>query len=386
MTGKQSAIIVAARRTAVAPRGGAYRHLQADELAAPIIEAVLTDAGLSGGDVDQVILGNALYGGGNPARLGALRAGLPETVSAMTIDTQCCSGLDAILQAVRLVEAGAADCVLAGGAESFSRSAIRMRRPINSNESPVGYDRPPFSPWPDRDPDLSEAAADLARRHGVSRQAQAVFAVESHGKASACIESGKYGPEIVIVSGLSRDAFARRLELKTALRAPVIAGDAETGVSTATTAVEADGAAVVAILSERKARNLGLTAGLRVLDGVTAAGGPAQPALVPQVAIRRLAGRLDLEPGAFDAIELMEAYAVQALATIIDLGLDPARVNTNGGALSRGHPIGASGAILAVRLFHDLKNRKPGQTGLAAIAAAGGLGTAVAFQSVDFRA
>lgn len=386
MTGKAIAVIGAARRTAVAPRGGAFRHLQADELAAPVIEAVLADAGLSGADVDQVILGNALYGGGNPARLATLRAGLPKTVPTMTIDTQCCSGLDAILQAVRLVEAGAADFVLAGGAESFSRSAIRMNRPIHSDDTPVAYERPPFSPWPDRDPDLSEAAADLARQRGLSREAQAVFAVESHRKAFTYFESGEYGVEIVPVSGLTQDAFTRKLKLKTALRAPVIAGDTETGVSTATTAVEADAAAIVAVMSEKKASNLGLAAGLRVLDGVMAAGDPAQPALVPQLAIRRLVERLKRNPEAFDAIELMEAYAVQAMATITDLGLDTAQVNKNGGALSRGHPIGASGAILAVRLFHDLKNRKPGQTGLAAIAAAGGLGTAVAFQSIDFRA
>ncbi|WP_346893179.1 thiolase family protein [uncultured Roseibium sp.] len=386
MTGKPSAVIVAARRTPVAPRGGAFRHLQADELAAPVIEAVLADAGLAGADVDQVILGNALYGGGNPARLATLRAGLPETVPAMTIDTQCCSGLDAILQAVRLVEAGAADCVLAGGAESFSRSAIRMHRPHNPEDIPVAYDRPPFSPWPDRDPGLNEAAADLACQRELSREAQAAFAVKSHGKAQAYLESGEYGSEIVAVSGLYRDAFTRKLEMKTALRAPVLVGDAETGVSTATTAVEADAAAIVTILSERKARDLGLKAGLRVLDGIMAAGDPAQPALVPQRAIRRLSERLHRKPEAFDAIELMEAYAVQAMATIKDLGLDPAQVNKNGGALSRGHPIGASGAIMAVRLFHDLKNRKPDQTGLAAIAAAGGLGTAVAVLRSKFRA
>jgi len=386
MTGASSAVIVAARRTAVVPRGGAFRHLQADELAAPIIEAVLADAGLTGADVDQVILGNALYGGGNPARLAALRAGLPETVPAMTIDTQCCSGLDAILQAVRVVEAGAADCVLAGGAESFSRSVIRMHRPRNREDIPVAYDRPPFSPWPDRDPDLSEAAADLARQRGMSRETQAAFAVESHRRALVCSGRREGGTEIVPVAGLTFDAFTRELNLKTALRAPVIAGDAETGITTATTAVEADAAAVVAVLSERKAREIGPAAGLRVLEGVMAAGDPAQPALVPQIAIRRLAERLEREPGAFDAVELMEAYAVQAAATITDLGLDPEQVNRNGGALSRGHPIGASGAILAVRLFHDLINRKTGRTGLAAIAAAGGLGTALAVQGIVFSA
>ena len=261
MTGKPSAVIVAARRTAVTPRGGAFRHLQADELAAPVIDAVMVDAGISGMDVDQVILGNALYGGGNPARLAALCAGLPETVPAMTIDTQCCSGLDAILQAVRLVESGAVDCVLAGGAESFSRSAVRMHRPLDPGDVPVAYDRPPFSPWPDRDPDLSEAAADLARLRGMSKEAQAAFAVESHRKALVFSERGEGRTEIVAVADQSRDAFTRELNLKAALRAPVIAGDPEAGVTAATTAVEADAAAVVVVLSERKAREIGAAAG-----------------------------------------------------------------------------------------------------------------------------
>ncbi|MEP0406120.1 MAG: beta-ketoacyl synthase N-terminal-like domain-containing protein, partial [Roseibium sp.] len=155
-------LILAARRTAVAPRGGAFRALQADELAAPVIEALLLDSGVERASVDHVIFGNALYGGGNPARLAALRAGLPDCVPALTLDTQCCSGLDAILMASHLVRSGAARCVIAGGMESYSRAPIRMHRPATSKEEPVAYDRPSFAPFPERDPDLTVAAADLA--------------------------------------------------------------------------------------------------------------------------------------------------------------------------------------------------------------------------------
>ncbi|MCV0429060.1 MAG: thiolase family protein, partial [Roseibium sp.] len=136
-SGRPSAFIIAARRTPVAPRGGDLSAYQADELAAPVLAALVRDTGLSGNQVDHVILGNALYAGGNPARLAALRAGLPQSVPAMTLDTQCCSGLDAILQGVRLIESGAADCVLAGGAESFSRAPIRMHRPLDRQGGPV---------------------------------------------------------------------------------------------------------------------------------------------------------------------------------------------------------------------------------------------------------
>jgi acetyl-CoA C-acetyltransferase len=254
------AVIVAARRTAVAPRGGALKHLQADELAAPVIQALLADTGLSGRHVDQLILGNALYGGGNPARLAGLRAGIPESVPALTIDTQCCSGLDSILHAARLVEAGAADCVLAGGAESFSRAPIRAHRPMGPDGEPKPYDRPPFTPWPDRDPDLTDAAAGLADKRKITRKDQARFAVGSHGKARVHEAATGWHGELVEIAGtdLARDAFTRKLTEATASRAPILAGDQSTGISAATAAVEADAAALVCVLSEKRAGELGL--------------------------------------------------------------------------------------------------------------------------------
>ncbi|MHA7775465.1 thiolase family protein [Roseibium sp. M-1] len=385
MTEGRKAVIVAARRTAVCPRGGALSTLQADELAAPVMRQLLEDAGFPPQRVDRVVLGNALYGGGNPARLAALRAGLPESVPALTLDTQCCSGLDAILLGASLIEAGAADCVIAGGTESFSRAPIRMRRPLAPDEAPVAYVRPAFAPPPFADPDMAQAAADLARERGMTRQAQAEFAVASHEKALAALahwQSRLAGK----AEGLpDRDGFTRALSLKAALRAPVLTGEEATGLSAATIACEADGAAAVLMMASDK---LAASArpGVLVAGGLSIGSDPAMPALAPVKVAEDLIRMCGLSSGGIAAVELMEAYAVQARITVEALSLEAARLNSLGGALARGHPIGASGAILAVHLFDRLVSQQtpaaslaesPDHYGLALIAAAGGLGSAM---------
>jgi acetyl-CoA C-acetyltransferase len=366
------ATIIAARRTAVVPRNGAFRRFEAHQLAAPLITALLADSGIAAGQVDEVILGNALYGGGNPARMAALAAGLPEHVSALTVDTQCCSGLDAIMLAASRIRAGEADAIIAGGVESFSRSPLRAVRPRGSDEEPRLYDRPPFTPWDDRDPDMIEAAAMLARELGITRDEQEAFAVESHRKAMEALPTG----EIVSLEGLPADAFKRRLGVAMCRRLPLIAGDADHGVTSATVAVEADAAAAVLVVSERFA-----TSGLRIMGSLRVGGDPERPGLAPVEAARRLLHRLDLGAGYIAKAEIMEAFAVQAMACVRGTGLREEAVNCGGGALSRGHPIGASGAILAVRLFHELAGADNGTAGLAAIAAAGGLGSALVVTS-----
>jgi acetyl-CoA C-acetyltransferase len=387
MTARRTAAIVAARRTAVAPRGGALKALQADELAAPVLRQLLEDAGVPGERVDHVILGNALYGGGNPARLAALRAGLPVSVPALTVDTQCCSGLDAILLGVRLIESGAAECVLAGGTESFSRAPIRRHRPKTRGEAPVTYDRPPFAPPPFADPDLADAAARLAAERGITREAQAAYAVASHQKALSATDlwlTRLAGT----ASGLpDRDTFNRNLTAQTAMRAPVIAGDRTTGLGAATIACEADAAAAVLLMPEDLARTRPLIH-LNVTAAVSTGGDPGDPALVPVAAARKLMSDLEIAPGDLAAVELMEAYAVQAMATAADLDLDPGTLNRQGGALARGHPIGASGAILAVNLFECMPGlESPAEGGrmhgLALIAAAGGLAAAMLVTAVS---
>lgn len=368
------AFIIAARRTAVAPRRGAFEAVEAHDLAAPVLRACLADAALAPGEVDHVILGNALSGGGNVARLAALAAGLPDSVPAMTLDTQCCSGLDAVILAARLVEVGAAGAVLAGGVESWSRAPLRARRPRGPGEEPAFYERPPFAPWPARDPDLLAAMAGLAREAGITRAAQDAFAVESHARAAR----GRPGAEIVPLAGLAHDAFTRALTSKLCARAPVLAGEGAFAVAAAGVAVEADAAAAVLVVSAARLARIG-AGGIAFLDGASAGAAPERPARALEPAAARL---LERHGRGLARVELMESFAAQALANIAALGLDPAWVNVGGGALARGHPIGASGAILAVRLFHELGGQAPGARGLAAIAAAGGLGSALMLQRV----
>jgi acetyl-CoA C-acetyltransferase len=353
--------IVAARRTAVAPVGGAFRRLAVHELAAPVIRACLADAGLVVGDVDEVILANSLGAGGNPARLAALAAGLPDRVAGLSIDRQCAGGLDAVLLAMALVDSGAARIVIAGGAESFSRRPLRFATDPEGG-APVAYDRPPFTPFPDRDPEMHVAAAVLAQDMGYGRERLDAWAVASHAKALAA--RADLRGEIVPLAGLEHDAFARALTPAVAARAKVIQGV----ITAANAAVSADAAAFVVVSAEP----LGLRP-LRLLAGATRGAAPEAPGLSPLVAMTEVLARSATTSGEVAMAEVMEAYAAQVMATVEAMGLDPERVNRQGGALARGHPIGASGAILAVRLFHGLREG----FGVAAIAAAGGIGTAL---------
>jgi len=366
---------VAACRTAVTPRHGALAGLGVDALAAPVIERVLQDAGLAATAVDAVVMGNALYGGGNPARLAALRAGLAEQTPAMTVDTQCCSGLDAIALATASIAASMDEVIVAGGLESWSRSPIRQHRPLSADAAPQTYTRPPFSPWPSRDPDLAEAAAELAASRGISRAAQAQFAQRSHAAAIQARE--RLMDEIVPLAGVTFDSFTRPLRAALCRRLPSVNGDAQTGLTAATIAVEADAAAAVLLVSERVLTRLAMIRRPIELLAVQSSGGdPEQPALAPVIASRRAMQRAGVAAADLAVAEVMEAYAVQAQCCMADLSLPPAICNRAGGGLARGHPIGASGAILLVRMFHELQNCEPEATGLATIAAAGGLGAA----------
>lgn len=347
--------LIAALRTAVVPRGGAFARLSIEALAAPVILACLADAGLEPGQVDEVILANALGAGGNPARRVALAAGLPNRVAGLSIDRQCAGGLDAILLARALVDSGAAEIVLAGGVESYSRRPLRFQTNPDGGP-PIAYDAAPFTPWPDRDPPMAKAAAALGSRLGISRDRAEAWAVASHAKSlQADLEA-----EIVPLLGIARDPFARRLTPALLARAPVV----HDAVTAATAAVAADAAAVCLVVSDRIAKGRGLA----LLAGATVGARPEDPGLAPLAAIARVWRGTSLTQA-----EIMEAYAVQAIAVVEGAGIDPACVNPGGGALARGHPIGASGAILAVRLFHGLR---AGQ-GFAAIASAGGIGSAL---------
>jgi acetyl-CoA C-acetyltransferase len=354
--------LIAARRTAVMPRGGGFAALRVEDMAAPVIAALLADAGFAPEAVDEVISADALGAGGNPARRIALAAGLPERVAGLSIDRQCAGGLDAIALAVALVQAGRHRVVIAGGAESYSRRPLRAA-PDPGGGPPMPYDQAPFTPWPDRDPPMALAADRLAARLGISRAAQDGLAVASHAAARLA-----QFPEIVPVLGQGRDGFTRALTPALAARAPALCGT----ITAANAAVAADGAAYVLVVAPDLARG---RRGLCLRAAVTRGGDPAEPGLAPVAAIRAVLAAAGLTPADLEQAEVMEAYAAQALACIAGAGLPPARTNPQGGGLARGHPVGASGAILAVRLFHALRQGP----GLAAIAAAGGIGAAAVF-------
>ncbi len=353
--------ILAARRTAVVPQNGAFRRLQIHDLAAPVIRAVLADAGLAPEDVDELILANALGAGGNPARLAALAAGLPERVAGLTLDRQCAGGLDAILLAHALVASGQARVVIAGGAESHSRRPLRLATEPDGGP-PQPYDRPAFTPFPDRDPEMHAAAAALAERLGITRAAQDAWATASHARALAARD--RLRAEIVPLAGQRDDAFTRRLTPALAGRTPALAGT----VTRANTAVSADAAAFVVVAATPAGPR-----SLAILGGATRGAAPDAPGLAPLAAIAEALATTGTQPDDLAQSEVMEAYAVQAIACVEQAGLDPATVNPGGGALARGHPIGASGAVLAVRLFHGLRQGR----GLATIASAGGIGSAL---------
>lgn len=365
-----SAQIIAAMRSAVAPRGGAFADLSLDALGAPVLRAVLRSVGIAPDQVDEVIVSNAIGGGGNPARLISLAAGLPLRIAGLSIDRQCAGGLDALLLAKAMIESGMADIIVAGGVESYSRRPQRLRTFVDGS-APQPYHQPPFAPWPMRDPDMAEAADALATHMGITRQMQNEWAIRSHESALA---NPHTADEITPLAGLSQDAFARHLSPALAARAKSVSGT----ITAANMAVAADGAAFCVVVSDRVRRQLGAD-GIAILGGATKGDQPELPGIAPLAAIRATLHQTGVRPTDITVNEVMEAFAVQAIACVKGADLDPARVNLGGGALARGHPIGASGTINAVRLFHELRTR--GGTGLATIAAAGGIATALVLRA-----
>ena len=360
--------LASARRSAVVPRGGAFAALEPHDLAAPVITAALQDAGIPPDQVGELITANALGAGGNPARLAALAAGLPLRVAGLSIDRQCAGGLDALLLGAALIRSGQHDIVIAGGVESYSRRPLRLRS-FADGRPPEAYDAPPFSPFPDRDPDMAEAADALGRQLGISRAEQDAWAVQSHRKARAA--AARLAAEITPIAGIGQDPFARDLGPRLASRAQTVTGD----VTAANMSVAADGAAFCVLVSGRMAR----AGGVELVSGATLGDDPAMPGTAPVAAIARALAAAGLRPHDLARSEVMEAFAVQAMACQRLAGLDPGVMNAGGGSLARGHPIGASGAVLAVRLYHELQIS--GGAGLAAIAAAGGIGTALVLQA-----
>ncbi len=379
-------VIIAARRTAIGRQGGLHARRTLDGLAAPVIRAILADCRIAPGDVDAIVMGNAVGGGGNAARLIALAAGLPASVPAMTIDTQCASGLDAIVAGVRMIEAGAAEIVIAGGAESASTAPWRVARPANPHSDlPQFFSQPAFAPSGSDDPGMIEGAENIARDCAIGRARQDAFALRSHRLAVVAAEGGMLDDEIVPLrkSAQDRRDEGPRGSISAALlaRMPPLTGPGGT-VTAGNSCRINDGAAAAIVVSPALHEKLGTPPGL-VLTAAASAGVETRiPGMAAVPAAQKLETITGLRSSAVSAVELNEAFAVQALAVMDRLGLDETRINTLGGALAYGHPYGASGAILVARLFTRLVRQGSGADGLALIAAAGGTGSAAHLKRV----
>ena len=378
-------------RTPVGRYGGALAGVRPDDLAATVISEAVARAGAPPGEIEDVYFGAANQAGEdnrNVARMGALLAGLPESVAGVTVNRLCASGLSAVVSACHAVVAGDGDLFVAGGVESMSRAPLVMAKPD------AAYPRGNQTVWDStlgwRFPNprmeamfplesMGETGENVAERYGVSREEQDAFALQSQRRWAAAEEAGRFADELVEVGDVARDEHPRPgtsaeklAALKPAFRAggTVTAGNSS-GIN--------DGAAALVIASEERAAALGVESlGAFVRSAVTGVD-PRVMGIGPVPAVRKLLERSGVEPGDLDLVELNEAFASQSLVVIRELGLDPERVNVNGGAIAIGHPLGMSGARLVVTLLHELRRRN-GRYGLATLCVGVGQGQAALFE------
>ncbi|MEK6262236.1 MAG: thiolase family protein [Planctomycetota bacterium] len=387
-------VILSACRTPVGKFQGALSTLTATDLGAIVVRAALERASVAADQVDEVILGNVLSAGVGqaPARQAALRAGLPPTVSALTVNKVCGSGLKAIMLAAQAIRAGDADVIVAGGLESMSRAPYLLDR-----TGPVLGDRPLIDslqhdgltcPFSDRS--MGQIAEALAASENLSRTAQDGYAHESHRRATAAIERGDFTREIVPItvtqrSGkqiVSRDEGPRAdttLERLAQLRSIF----AENGSVTAGNAsMMSDGAAAVVVCSRSFQETHGLRPIAHMVSYATAGTSPGDVFLAPVPAIRRVLAQASLPIDEVDLFEINEAFAVQMLACLRQLGLTGENVNVHGGAIALGHPLGASGARVVVTLLHALQQRRE-RWGVASLCLGGGNAVAALFEAAQ---
>lgn len=385
----RAVVLTAGRRTPVGTAGHSLADVDVIGLAAPVLAAVAAAMAPAGRPVDEVLLGNCLGPGGDVARVAALAGGLGADVPGVTVDRQCGSGLEAIRLAAALVRSGDADLILAGGVESASTAPWRFWPPDGATVGPVGvdparrYTRAPFAPSGFPDPDMGVAADDLAAARGISRDRQDAYAARSHARTVAAAGDGVFDAEMVPIAGVRRDDRPRPGLDETRLARLRPAFPARTdGVRPTATAGNScgisDGAAAVAVTTAAVARAAG-SPYLEVVGGAVAAADPALPGAVPALAVRRLLDRHALTVDDIDAVELTEAFASVVLAAVDELAIDPERVCAEGGAIGLGHPWGASGALLVLRLLSRLgrPDVRPGAHGLAVCAIGGGQAVAL---------
>jgi acetyl-CoA acyltransferase len=383
-------VIVAAVRTPLgkAPRGSLSKA-RPDELAALVIAEVVRRAkGLDPAEIDDVVMGCAMpeaEQGLNVARIASLRAGLPVSASAFTVNRFCASGLEAIALGADRIRSGAADVVIAGGTESMSRVPMGGH---HTSPNPHLVDT-----YPDVYLSTGLVAENHARESGISREAQDAFALRSHERAIAAIDAGRFADEIMPVSVetvesgpdgrpvsrttlVSTDDGPRRDTTIDALAKlkPVFKVDGS--VTAGNSSQTSDGAAAVVLMSEARAAALGLTPLARVAAYATAGVPPELFGIGPVPALRKLLKRTGLTMDAVDLVELNEAFAAQVLACTRELPIDPDRLNVNGGAVALGHPLGCTGARLTTSMVHEMR-RRGATRGLVTLCVGGGMGAAL---------
>jgi acetyl-CoA acyltransferase len=390
----KDAVIVSAVRTAVgkAP-AGTLRTTRPDEMGAVVLaEALRRAPALDPAEIDDVILGCAMpeaEQGLNVARIASLRAGVPVAASAVTVNRFCASGLQAIAQAAERIVAGQATAILAGGTESMSLVPMGGHK-VAPNPALVAS-------HPDVYLTTGLVAENHARESRISREAQDAFALESHRRAIAAIDAGRFNEEIVPLSvalaepgaangapavrqmnfavdeGPRRDTSAEALaKLRPAFH---VAGSVTAGNSSQMS----DGAAAVLIVEAERARALGLTPLARFVGYATAGVEPERFGIGPVPAVRKVLARAGLQLEDMALVELNEAFAAQVLACLQELPIDPALLNVNGGAIALGHPLGCTGAKLTTTLLHELQ-RRSGRYGLVTMCVGGGMGAAGIFE------
>ncbi|HEI7984073.1 acetyl-CoA C-acetyltransferase [Staphylococcus aureus] len=378
-------VLAAACRTPIGVFGGAFKDVPAYDLGATLIEHIIKETGLNPSEIDEVIIGNVLQAGQgqNPARIAAMKGGLPETVPAFTVNKVCGSGLKSIQLAYQSIVTGENDIVLAGGMENMSQS------PMLVNNSRFGFkmghqsmvDSMVYDGLTDvfNQYHMGITAENLVEQYGISREEQDTFAVNSQQKAVRAQQNGEFDSEIVPVSipqrkgelivvtkdeGVRENVSVEKLSrLRPAFKkdGTVTAGNAS-GIN--------DGAAMMLVMSEDKAKELNIEP-LAVLDGFGSHGvDPSIMGIAPVGAVEKALKRSKKELSDIDVFELNEAFAAQSLAVDRELKLPPEKVNVKGGAIALGHPIGASGARVLVTLLHQLNDEV--ETGLTSLCIGGG--------------
>lgn len=387
-------VIVAATRTAIGSFQGALAQVSATDLGAAVIKALLAQTQLAPEQVDEVILGQVLTAGAgqNPARQTALKAGLPYSVPALTINKVCGSGLKALHLAAQAIACGDAEVVIAGGQENMSQAPYVM--PAARTGQRMGHGKLIDTMIQDglwdafNDYHMGITAENLAERYSISREQQDAFAAASQAKAAAALASNRFAEEITPILIPSRKGEPLEFKVDEQPRGestqeslaklkPAFKKDGTVTAGNASTLN--DGAAAVLLMSADKARALNLPVLAKIAAYANAGVDPAIMGIGPVEATRRTLAKAGWQLADLDLIEANEAFAVQSLAVAQELGWDASKVNVNGGAIALGHPIGASGCRILVSLVHEMIKRDA-KKGLATLCIGGGQGVALAIE------